>query len=378
MQPESLRVATRIRERSNGMRRYLSLAQICVLVIFVARTAAGDPPPACPGSDTCPGGTCPGGSIVEDNTTNVIGDAAPDCICLNPLLTFGTVSTNLAVMPNYIQIGVLDTEPAISLDFVPQARTAFHNFDGDGDCEIIIFKSTGTTAGGVADNADGSYDADIDIVKLGSLDTIPKMRVGNLDGDGRGEVYLEDPHLVFALSYSKEITGDADVEIVVVGTQDIPGSFLAATFEDADYEPPDDTDAELVLPVQINEGASKDVDLDGDFDLLLGPPWGGIPTLSEWGLIVLALLYASGLAIVWSRHPALASAHGMAQAEAPPLFVAKIFYPTLLAVGVAMLAGLAAAVWVGAEIAAVDVGGALVCVPLVAYLIHYLTAIRSR
>jgi len=74
----------------------------------------------------------------------------------------------------------------------------------------------------------------------------------------------------------------------------------------------------------------------------------------------------------------MASAHGMAQAEAPPLFVAKIFYPTLLAVGVAMLAGLAAAVWVGAEIAAVDVGGALVCVPLVAYLIHYLTAIRSR
>jgi hypothetical protein len=103
----------------------------------------------------------------------------------------------------------------------------------------------------------------------------------------------------------------------------------------------------------------------------------GVPTLSEWGLIVLGLLLAGGLVVVWSRQPVVATAGGACGAPLPPLFVARVFWPTLAVAALAGCVGLAIAFALQGEVAAVDVGGTLLCTPLVAYLAHYWIAMRG-
>jgi hypothetical protein len=104
---------------------------------------------------------------------------------------------------------------------------------------------------------------------------------------------------------------------------------------------------------------------------------GGIPTLTEWGLIVLVLLLAIGLTLVWGRQPALATAGGPdVAATAPALLVRRLFYPTLAATAALALSALVLALGLGAEVTGVDVGGTLVCVPLVAFLVHQWIALR--
>ena len=104
---------------------------------------------------------------------------------------------------------------------------------------------------------------------------------------------------------------------------------------------------------------------------------GGIPTLTEWGLIVLALLLAIGLTMVWGRYTALATAGGPAvAAAAPPLLVWRLFYPALAATAALALSALVLALGMGAEVTGVDVTGTLLCVPLVAFLVHQWIALR--
>jgi hypothetical protein len=102
-----------------------------------------------------------------------------------------------------------------------------------------------------------------------------------------------------------------------------------------------------------------------------------IPTVSEWGLIVLALLLASGFTLVWSGHPATATASGPGDTLVPPLFVAGVFWRVLAGVVLAALVGLAGAFALQGEVAAVDVGGVLLCAVLLAFLLHHWIAMKG-
>jgi hypothetical protein len=97
-----------------------------------------------------------------------------------------------------------------------------------------------------------------------------------------------------------------------------------------------------------------------------------IPTLSEWGVIVMALLLLATGTIVWSRRPATAMAGGVGAASSSdqPLFVPNLFMKALAGTLVVVTAGFALAFGLQGELAEVDIAGALLCAPIAAYLVH--------
>jgi hypothetical protein len=112
-----------------------------------------------------------------------------------------------------------------------------------------------------------------------------------------------------------------------------------------------------------------------------GPDPTGIPTVSEWGLfLMLLLLLSAGTILFGQRRALLAGANQGFDAGAftrPPL-AAGLFFKTLVAVaGFAMVALLTTFALAG-EVAAVDVTGTVLCVPVLAYLIHLWLAPRKE
>ncbi len=112
-------------------------------------------------------------------------------------------------------------------------------------------------------------------------------------------------------------------------------------------------------------------------------PAHAIPTVSEWGLGIMLLLLLTAGTIVLSglRWSAAGGAVGPQVAGAPE-WTAPPFDGGLLARVFAAALGLVFLVWVGAAglfeaPAAVDVVGSLICVPILAYLVH-LWVIRGR
>ena len=51
-------------------------------------------------------------------------------------------------------------------------------------------------------------------------------------------------------------------------------------------------------------------------------------------------------------------------------FVPKIFFPVLAAALGVLAAGWAGAIWLHGELTTVDMVGSLICVPIVAYMVH--------
>jgi hypothetical protein len=248
--------------------------------------------------------SCPLGTTSEDPVVDVVGSAAGDCICLNPLVPTGAVSTNLLASPNYLSIGAMSAESVVTLQGTAVGTTAFHDYDGDGDFEVVVFDANRTMSNYSTVTADSLPDGDIDVVVLGSMDSEPNLRLCDLDGDSPQELYVESRQKAFATgSVGLVFDSNGDVDVVVVGTQDLfQSSFGLALCRDADFNQHDAGDRELVLPAPAHlAGSHVFVDGDGDFDLLLEEAV-GIPALSERGLILLALLLAAGLVIVWRRH----------------------------------------------------------------------------
>jgi hypothetical protein len=87
---------------------------------------------------------------------------------------------------------------------------------------------------------------------------------------------------------------------------------------------------------------------------------------------VALLLLTAGSIALGQRRSALTSAgpvmHNML-ASRPP-FVRSVFRKVLAGTFAAVLLALAGSHWLGAELEAVDVGGALVCAAIFAYLVH--------
>ena len=105
-----------------------------------------------------------------------------------------------------------------------------------------------------------------------------------------------------------------------------------------------------------------------------------IPTLSEWGVIVMALLLLATGTIVWSRRPATATAGGVGPASSfdQPLFVPDLFMKALAGTLVVVMAGFALAFGFQGELEGVDIAGALLCAPIAAYLVHLWVTIARR
>jgi hypothetical protein len=105
-----------------------------------------------------------------------------------------------------------------------------------------------------------------------------------------------------------------------------------------------------------------------------------IPTLSEWGVIVMALMLLATGTIVWSRRPATATAGGVGPASSSdqPLFVPDLFMKALAGTLVVVMAGFALAFGFQGELEGVDIAGALLCAPIAAYLVHLWVSIARR
>ncbi len=98
-----------------------------------------------------------------------------------------------------------------------------------------------------------------------------------------------------------------------------------------------------------------------------------IPTVSEWGLIIMGLLFLTLGTVVLRRNQSVLAGAGtsfVSFGDQPSLFVPGLFAKLLAAtVGLAAL-GLLGAQLLGLAPTQVDVVGSLLCVPIVAYLVH--------
>jgi len=115
----------------------------------------------------------------------------------------------------------------------------------------------------------------------------------------------------------------------------------------------------------------KTTDL-GDITAL--PPPFGAPTLSEWGVIVLALMLLMAGTIFILRGRPLMTGGGVqfAGGITPPLFVPRLFGKVLAGTSALALTGLIVVTWLSGPIKLLDIGGTLLCVLMFAYLVHLL------
>ncbi len=98
-----------------------------------------------------------------------------------------------------------------------------------------------------------------------------------------------------------------------------------------------------------------------------------IPTVSEWGLIIMGLLFLSLGTVVLRRNQSVLAGAGtssMSFGDRQTLFVPGLFVKLLAATAGLALFGLAGAQWLGLDPTQVDVVGSLLCVPIVAYVVH--------
>jgi hypothetical protein len=111
------------------------------------------------------------------------------------------------------------------------------------------------------------------------------------------------------------------------------------------------------------------------------PPITPIPTVSEWGLILLALsLLVLGTVLLQRRVLAPGSVPAGWLPASPPvaLFDGRLFHKCLLAAFAVASAGCGLAVWVQGHVAPRDVAGAILTAALAAYWVHLLVLGRVR
>lgn len=105
----------------------------------------------------------------------------------------------------------------------------------------------------------------------------------------------------------------------------------------------------------------------------------GVPTLTEWGLILMSLLLATaGTIFILQRRWAmeeLAVVNGGIQSDRrmlPRLFVPRVFGKALAATIVFVSVGLAVSVRLLGNLSALDIGGTMLCALIFAYVTHLL------
>lgn len=123
------------------------------------------------------------------------------------------------------------------------------------------------------------------------------------------------------------------------------------------------------------------VDQDGNKHGFLAIPSEPVPTVSEWGLIVIGLLLLIGATVILGfRRPALVGVSGAPFALEPPrpLFAAALFFRCLGLALTLLAVSLALAIRIEGSVSATDVTGSLITTLGATYLIHLLLLIRRE
>jgi hypothetical protein len=108
------------------------------------------------------------------------------------------------------------------------------------------------------------------------------------------------------------------------------------------------------------------------------PVTAAMPTLGEWGMIIMSLLlWTASSVLLARRRPALASSGPLGYA-APPLFVPRFFVRALTGTGALGIVAFAVLLLLGWAPSVTDVVGSSICAAIVAYQIHLWTAQSSR
>lgn len=104
-----------------------------------------------------------------------------------------------------------------------------------------------------------------------------------------------------------------------------------------------------------------------------------VPTLSEWGAIIMSfLLLTVGMMFIVRSRPMIAEANmtsdyaGFIKWTTRSLFVPAIFSKVLALTLGAVLAGFAVITWLSGRISALDIGGTMLCALIFAYVVHLL------
>ena len=61
--------------------------------------------------------------------------------------------------------------------------------------------------------------ADPDLVVIGTKDGVKRTKNNDNDGDKEDEIILEDPNISPTETYGKDLDGDGDHDVIVVGTK---------------------------------------------------------------------------------------------------------------------------------------------------------------
>lgn len=109
-----------------------------------------------------------------------------------------------------------------------------------------------------------------------------------------------------------------------------------------------------------------------------------IPTLSEWGLIILALLLLSVGTVFIVKSPLVEFAGGTGtgaqdfKGRVLLLWAPAVFRRVVIGAVVMALVGLAGAIWALGTVSAVDVAGTMISTVIVSYWVHLLILSRSK
>lgn len=105
----------------------------------------------------------------------------------------------------------------------------------------------------------------------------------------------------------------------------------------------------------------------------------GAPTLSQWGVIIMALLLLTvGVSFITRRQLEMVGAFGFDSSELNasmnmPLFAPSVYSKAFTVTLALMIVGLVVMVWLYGSISMLDICGALLCALICAYIIHLLT-----
>jgi len=111
----------------------------------------------------------------------------------------------------------------------------------------------------------------------------------------------------------------------------------------------------------------------------VGPSPTGVPTLSEWGMVIMALLLmATGMMFILRFELTITgtavagSATQFERRTSQPLFAPRVFGKVLIWMLSAVLLGFAIVIGLFGSVSATDIGGTLVCALIISYLVHLL------
>jgi len=200
----------------------------------------------------------------------------------------------------------------------------------------------------------------------------------NLDGNGAPPRYGVEVYFNEVLIMPEVVVNDAGLNTILTSGEVSLGSVSAQ------FGPGGDNIIRLRGINKNAEGGGNWMGMDYhalEIDAIQGP--GAIPTLSEWGLIVLSLMLLTVGVVHIRRHQpglSLASAGGNVDSTGNSkknLFSPDVFGKCMAATWALSVAGIGVVIFVMGTIAIRDIVGTLVCATIVAYLLHTFLPSRS-